>query len=83
MSGALVVITAGAVALREELSRRGLSQNKLAADLGQSSGIVSRWCNGLRQPPLAMILRMRDLLGIPVDSWAVEVERRRVHTEAA
>lgn len=58
----------GAQLLRAELDRRGWSQTKLKSELGTDQSI-SYWLHGDRRPGLEGAIKLRDLLGIPVDAW--------------
>ncbi len=59
----------GASAVLQELSKRGWSQSDLARELETETGSVSRWMTGSRVPSLEMAVRMKKLLGVPVEFW--------------
>lgn len=57
------------------MKRLGLSQNKLAEEVGVDNGKVNRWLHGTSGPSLKWALVLRDKLQIPVDSWEEEPKR--------
>ncbi len=50
--------------LRQE---RGLSQRRVAADLGISQALLSHYENGAREPGLAFVVRACDYYGVSAD----------------
>ena len=47
--------------------RKGLSQSEVAAALGVSSVVYSRYETGTRQPPIDVLIQMADTFGVTVD----------------
>lgn len=73
--------------IREARVKAGLSQPELAASLGVSQSLLSRWERGAKQQSVATLSRIadalnrsvHDLLGLASnDSWAVEDERTEI-----
>ena len=66
--------------LRANRVARGWSQADLAARLGSSQSILSRWERGVLDPPLGSLAMLGDLLGLPigrlVDSATFSPRRR-------
>lgn len=58
----------GAQLLSSTLEEKGWSQTRLKRELGTANA-ASYWVHGDRRPSLEAALRLRDLLGIPVDAW--------------
>ena len=46
---------------------RGLSQRKVAGDLGISQALLSHYENGLREPRLDFVVRVCDYYGVTAD----------------
>ena len=53
--------------LREE---KGISQEKLADELGISHGIISFWENGKREPKLSNLILLAQYFGVSIDYLA-------------
>ena len=53
--------------LREEM---GISQEKLADELGVSHGIISFWENGKREPKLSNLVLIAEYFGVSIDYLA-------------
>lgn len=53
--------------LREE---KGLSQERLADDLGVSHGIISFWETGKREPKLSNLMLIAEYFGVTIDYLA-------------
>lgn len=53
--------------LREE---KGISQEKLADQLGISHGIISFWENGKREPKLSNLILLAQYFGVSIDYLA-------------
>ena len=47
--------------------RKGLTQSDVAAALGVSSVVYSRYETGKRQPSIDMLIQMADIFGVTVD----------------
>ena len=47
--------------------RKGLTQEDVAAALGVSSVVYSRYETGKRQPSIDMLIQMADIFGVTVD----------------
>ena len=47
--------------------RKGLPQAEVAAAIGVSSVVYSRYETGSRQPSVDTLVQMADLIGVPVD----------------
>ena len=47
--------------------RKGLSQSEVAAALGVSSVVYSRYETGTRQPSIDILIQMADTFGVTVD----------------
>lgn len=58
----------GARRLREWMKKNGQTQKQFGALVGAQQASVSTWLLG-RPPSLPYALRIRDLTGIPVESW--------------
>lgn len=58
----------GAQLLAAALEQRGWSQTRLKNELGTTQA-VSNWLYGDRRPSLEWAVKLRDLLGIPVEAW--------------
>lgn len=54
--------------LRRCLQERGMSQAKLARTLGVNPRVVSRWCNGQREPSVENCWKMARVLRVPIDA---------------
>ena len=53
--------------LSELRHSRGLSQRKVANDLGVSQALLSHYENGLREPRLDLVAKMCDYYGVTAD----------------
>ena len=53
--------------LREE---KGISQEKLADQLGVSHGIISFWETGKREPKLSNLILLAEYFGVSIDYLA-------------
>ena len=51
--------------VKEALKKRGIAQTWLAKELGMSFSITNAYACNRKQPNLATIFRVADLLGIP------------------
>lgn len=45
------------------------TQGQMARALGCDSGQLARWLYGDTRPSLGMGLRIRDVIGVPLDAW--------------
>lgn len=45
---------------------KGLTQQALAEAVGLTQGAVAHWESGRRQPPVAMLRKIAEALGVPV-----------------
>ena len=48
--------------LRNALLARGMTQQKLAENLGTTQQTISRWLQGVNEPDLSMLLKICDVL---------------------
>ena len=71
---------AAMAALRRE---RGLSQRKVAADLGISQAQLSHYENGAREPGLNFVCRACDYYGVSADYLLCRSERANPMQEVA
>lgn len=55
--------------IRDELEARGLSQSRLAAQIGVSPSLLNEVINGKRAVNTEMALLLEAALGIEVDLW--------------
>ncbi len=62
--------------IAEKRKEKGLTQDALGAMLGISGKAVSKWERGLSQPDETHMVRLIDLLGLPVEQTADEVDTR-------
>ena len=53
--------------IKEIRLRKGLTQADVAAALGVSSVVYSRYETGKRQPSIDMLIQMADIFGVTVD----------------
>lgn len=53
--------------LENVLKAKGVSQAKLAEDVGVSQAFVSYMIKGHKQPSVALLKRMSEYLGVPMD----------------
>jgi transcriptional regulator with XRE-family HTH domain len=60
----------GAVLLLEWLDRSKLQQKDLAAKVAITDAYLSQVLSGLRRPSLEILIRIEDVSGVPVASWA-------------
>lgn len=66
----LAVMKIGRERLAAYLRRSRLKQNELADMVGVSAPYLSQIVRGRRKPGLDMALRIEQVTGVPVDSWA-------------
>jgi transcriptional regulator with XRE-family HTH domain len=59
----------GSRALAAWLSSSELTQRDVAEALGTTTQMVQHWMRGRHTPSLVIAVRIRDLAGIPVESW--------------
>lgn len=52
--------------IAEVRKAKGFTQQDLADALGLTQGAVAHWESGRRQPPLAMLRRIAEALGVQV-----------------
>lgn len=52
--------------IAEVRKAKGFTQQALADALGLTQGAVAHWESGRRQPPLAMLRRIAEALGVQV-----------------
>ena len=62
--------------IAEKRKEKGLTQDALGAMLGVSGKAVSKWERGLSQPDETHMVRLIDLLGLPVEQTADEADTR-------
>ena len=62
--------------IAEKRKEKGLTQDALGAMLGISRKAVSKWERGLSQPDGTHMVRLIDLLGLPVEQTADEADTR-------
>lgn len=62
--------------IAEKRKEKGLTQDALGAMLGVSGKAVSKWERGLSQPDGTHMVRLIDLLGLPVEQTADEADTR-------
>ena len=62
--------------IAEKRKEKGLTQDALGAMLGISGKAVSKWERGLSQPDGTHMVRLIDLLGLPVEQTADEADTR-------
>ena len=62
--------------IAEKRKEKGLTQDALGAMLGISGKAVSKWERGLSQPDETHMVRLIDLLGLPVEQTADEADTR-------
>ena len=62
--------------IAEKRKEKGLTQDALGAMLGISGKAVSKWERGLSQPDGTHMVRLIDLLGLPVEQTADEADAR-------
>ena len=53
--------------LKEIRLQKGLSQKKIADELGCSPNVYSRYETGDRQPSIEILIRLSEILGVSVD----------------
>jgi plasmid maintenance system antidote protein VapI len=56
--------------LRRALRERRLTHDGAAELIGVRQSTVTRWLLGQRKPCLAVAVQVRDVFGVPVESWA-------------
>ena len=59
--------------LREWLDRSRMSQKELAERLGVSDAYLSQMLTGYRRGKLETLVRVEEVTGVPVGSWADKV----------
>ena len=69
--------------IREYRLRAGLSQRKLAAQLGRGKDAVSSWERGLTLPNVPRLMRMAKILGTLAESLYMEFYATFPSEEAA
>lgn len=57
--------------------RSGVSINELERMVDAGNGALRRMAQGERGPSVGLALRMRDILGIPVEAWDPDYKRGR------
>ena len=60
--------------LRAWLKEERRSQQWLAEQIDNSQTNISAWIIGPRPPPLEVALAIREVTGIPVESWALPAD---------
>jgi len=73
-------MTAGAVALRDWMVRRGLNQREAAKVLAVHYMCLNQYLSGKRRPQLAVALRIEAHAGVSAGLWAltsVSASKRR------
>ena len=63
--------------LREAREARGLSQEALALECDIDRSYVSRMERGLRQPTIAMLIRLSETLDVRASALVLKLERAR------
>jgi len=58
--------------LAKVLEKRDMSQGDLARMINVNRCLVSRWLSDFARPSVANALRLRDHLGLPIETWAPE-----------
>ncbi len=53
--------------LKELRKKRGISQLKLAMDLGTTQNTISRYENGVRNADYAMLIKIADYFNVSID----------------
>jgi len=53
--------------LKELMSRHEIGNNRLAKELGVSSGLVSEWCSGVKKPAYDNLRKLADFFKVPAD----------------
>lgn len=71
-------LTVGARKLREFVESGGLSQTRLAAELGIKQPSVSSWLTGRARPESHLRLAISMIAGIPAGDWETDDERALV-----
>lgn len=66
------MLSRGSTQLAEALRPKVMSQTELAKQLGVSPQAVSGWVVGRAKPTAELMVRIEDLLGIPMRSWTEE-----------
>ena len=61
--------TAGLIALREAMKKRGWTQADLQRAVEVKPGVATRWLTGERRPDIDSAARIERLLAIPASSW--------------
>ena len=70
----------GSRLLRQVIEGRRWSMNEAARQVDATTGMLAQWLFGDRRPGLEWAIKLRDLLGIPVDAW---VQPAQAPAEAA
>lgn len=69
-------INAATVAvLRSVIDRRKLSQGSIAESIGMARGTVSRYLNGHRDVPLALVFGVAEAAGVPASELIERIGR--------
>jgi transcriptional regulator with XRE-family HTH domain len=63
------------------LAETGITQAKMAHDLGLSQGYISRLRRGLQQPPLDLALRISRYARVPIESLVRGPLREYAHSD--
>lgn len=61
----------------DKAERAGVSVNELERTVDAGNGALRRMAQGERGPSVALALRMRDILGIPVEAWDGDYKKAR------
>lgn len=56
--------------LKELLKEKGITQDKLAQELGVHQTLISQWCHGKCKPNIYQATAMAQVLGVGVDDIA-------------
>lgn len=64
-------------AILNKAERAGVSSNELERTVDAGNGALRRMAQGERGPSVALALRLRDVLGIPVEAWDPEYKKGR------
>lgn len=69
------------IRLKELRSNKGISQAKLAKDLGVSVGAVGNWESGIRLPDAKTIQRIADYFNTTIDYLLGREEKKTAQSE--
>lgn len=61
--------------LRSVISARKLNQGKIADNIGMARGTVSRYLNGHRDVPLALVFGVAEAAGVPASQLIERIGR--------